>query len=231
MASKMQFFERDLKLATAGLEPGAINAALAAFAKKELQRVISSGQASTTYERYVNGRSGAAEETVKAPGPIVYQFVNWPLLIRDAISELKTRVPVKSGRYAGGFMVIANQAVVRNYAAIPVNAEVIIINVRPYTRKMESGANKTGKRHFEATKNALASRFRGVFDVDFRYLSVSGGLQNGVPYILKVGARARKAAQNNRSSAFRAGREALSVRKDRQAGMPITYPALIINAV
>lgn len=209
MASKMQFFERDLKLATAGLEPGAINAALAAFAKREVRRVISSGQASTTYERYVNGNVGAAEETVKAPGPIVYQFVNWPLLIRAAISELKTRVPVKSGRYANGFMVIANQAVVRDYAAIPVNAEVIIINARPYTRKMESGANGPGKRHFEATKNALASRFRGVFDVDFRYLSVAGGLQNGVPYILKRGGR----------------------RKDRQAGMPITYPALIINAV
>ncbi|MGV2188761.1 hypothetical protein ACQZ4Q_08095 [Agrobacterium vitis] len=209
MASKMQFFERDLKLATAGLEPSTINAALAAFAKRELQRVIASGQASTTYERYVNGVSGASEESVRAPGPIVYQFVNWPLLVRTAISELRMRVPVKSGRYADGFMVIANQAVVRDYSSIPVSAEVIIINARPYTRKMESGANGAGKRHFEATKNAMASRFRGVFDVDFRYLAVGAGLQNGVPYILKRGGR----------------------RKDRQAGMPITYPALIINAV
>lgn len=209
MASGFEFFERDLKLATAGLEPDAINKALAAFARQELRRVISTGEASSTYDKFVNGVQGAAEETVKAPGPILYQFVNWPAVIRFALEDLDKRVPKKSGRYAGGFMVLANQMPVRDYKDVPPGAEVTIINVRPYTRRMETGANKTGKRHFEATKNALARRYKDVFLFDFKFLNVKAGLHPDVPYVLKRAA----------------GR-----RKDRQAGMPITYPALIIRA-
>lgn len=210
MATGFEFFERDLRLATAGLEPQEINRALAAFAKQELRGVISSGQASTNYERYVNGVQGAPEESVVAPGPIVYQFVNWPIVIREALDELRKRVPRKSGRYASGFLVLADQRPVAEYKSIPATAEVVIINVRPYTRKMEVGANGPGRRHFQNAKNALARRYRDVFSFDVRFLNAKSGLHAGVPYILK------------RSQ----GR-----RKDRQAGMPITYPAIIINAV
>lgn len=210
MATGFEMFERDLKLATAGLEPDAINQALARFAKQELRRVISSGQGSTTYDRYVNNVRGLQEEAVQVPGAILYTFVNWPALIRMALEELRKRVPVKSGRYAGGFLVLANQQPVQEYKAIPSDAEVVILNVRPYTRKMEVGANKTGRRHMEQTKNVLARRYRDAFSFDLKFLNVQGGIHPQMPYILKRSA----------------GR-----RKDRQAGLPITYPAIIINAV
>ncbi|WP_377299674.1 hypothetical protein [Rhizobium sp. SGZ-381] len=209
MATGFEQFERELRLAVAGLQPEAINAQLAAFAKQELRRVIASGEASPIYERYVNNVRGLPEEAVQVPNGIVYQFVNWPAVIRMALEELRSRVPVKSGRYAGGFMVLANQRAVADYKTIPVDAEVIILNARPYTRKMESGALKVGKRHFEATKNSLARRFRDGFAFDFRYLDVKPGMHPDIPYILK-----------------RCGR-----RKDRQAGMPIGYPSLIINTL
>jgi hypothetical protein len=54
MATGFEFFERDLRVATAGLEPEAINRAVAAFARQELQRVIADGSASPDYQRYVN---------------------------------------------------------------------------------------------------------------------------------------------------------------------------------
>lgn len=41
----------------------------------------------------------------------------------------------------------------------------------------------------------------------------------------------RAAAQNRMSSAWRAGREFLSGRKDTAAGQPLTYPALVLNMV
>lgn len=209
MAAGFEFFERDLKLATAGIDPEEINRALAAFAKQELRQVISSGQASTNYERYVNGVQGAPEESVVAPGPIIYQFVNWPTVVREALDELRKRVPRKSGRYAGGFLVLVGGQPVAEYKTIPAMAEVVIMNVRPYTRKMEVGANGPGRRHFENAKNALARRYRDVFSFDFRFLNASNGIHPGVPYILK-----RSAGK----------------RKDRQAGMPITYPSIIISA-
>lgn len=205
----MEFFERDLRLATAGLEPDQINAALARFAKAELAKVIGSGQASRNYERFVNGRAGAAEESVHAPGPIVYVFINWPLVINAAIEELKRRAPRKSGRYSNSFMVVANQRVVPDYASIPSSAEVLIFNRQPYTRKLETTQAGAGQRMFD-TLLSLRRRFKDGFKFESRFLDVRGGVAPGVPYILK----------------HSAGR-----RRDRQAGQPISYPAIIINAL
>ena len=98
---------------------------------------------------------------------------------------------------------------VTNFDEIPNGAEVIIINAQPYTRKMESGANKTGKRHFDLSKAAINRRFRGAFNAQVQFLKVAGGVDPRVPYVLK-----RSAGK----------------RKDRQAGMPITYPALLITS-
>ena len=85
MGTGFEFFERDLRVATAGMEPEAINQAVAAFAKQEVRRLIAEGAASPEYERYVNGVAGAPEEAYRAPGAIVYEFTNWPLVIKAAL--------------------------------------------------------------------------------------------------------------------------------------------------
>ncbi len=204
------FFERDLRLATAGLEPEAINKALAAFARQELAKAISAG-ASPEYEKYVNGRQGAAEETVKAPGPIIYEFVNWPLVIAAALAELQKRSPRKSGRYASSFIVLANQVPVADYRGIPAEAEVVITNFQPYVRRIEVGKNgSSGKRMFDLTKVALNSRFKEGFRAETKFLNFSAGIHPMMPYRLKSGH----------------GR-----RKDRQAGGVLSYPSIIINTV
>lgn len=210
MPSKFGFIERELKLATADLSPERISKELAKFAKQSLAEVIRSGQGSPQYDRYVDGRKGAPEESVRHDGVIRYEFVHWPRVIEIALEELRKRVPRKTGRYAGSFVVLANQKVVVDYTSIPADAEVVIINAQPYTRKMEVGANKTGKKHFDRSELAFNRRFSGAFVARTMFLNVSSGLVPGVPYHLK------------RSQ----GR-----RKDRQAGMPVTYPALVINAV
>ncbi|WP_245442235.1 hypothetical protein [Rhizobium chutanense] len=213
----VDFFERDLKLATADLEPDAINAMLAKFAKESVREVISSGRASENYERYVNGRLGVAEEAVQAPGPIIYEFSLWEPIITFALDELRRRSPVKSGRFRSSFIVLANQREVRDYDAIGPGDEVIITNFQPYVRKAENGL-LGAKRYsiFDGTKRALASRFgnegrnAAAFVFETQWLNVQAGVHAGMPYILKR----------------HQGR-----RKDRQAGMAITYPAVVINQV
>ncbi|MER9901606.1 hypothetical protein [Mesorhizobium sp. M0130] len=203
-----QFFERDLKLATAGMEPEAIDNALAAFAKAELARVIAEGIASSNYERYVNGVQGAPEEAVKSPGPIVYEFVNWPLIINAALQELVRRSPRRSGRYARSFVVVVGgRTVVTDYSRLRADAEVIIFNAQPYTRKTETGFNGSGKRHFDLSKGALNRRFNGAFKFETKYVDVPGGIDPLAPYKLKRTTRRRA------------------------AGTPLTYPALVINAL
>jgi hypothetical protein len=211
----LETFGRNVRLATADMSPEAIKTALAQFAKDELRASLASGEASATYERYVNGVRGAREESVIPPGPIVYVFAYWSLIVRAALDELRRRVPVRSGRYAGGFVVLANGRPVQAYADIPLDAEVIIFNARPYTRKMEVGGNRTGAKHFDGAGRAVNRQFKGTAVCNISFLSVQGGLHAGVPYILKGTARS----------------SSRKVRRDRQPGQPITYPALVINMV
>jgi len=206
--AKFETFDRDIKIATAGLMDEAISKKLATFARAELAKAISSGQASTTYEKFVNARKGAPEETVVPPGPILYVFTNWPLVIRTAMAELAKRSPRRTGRYAGGFMVLANGLPVRDYSKIRPEDVVTIFNVRPYTRKIEVGANRTGKRHVDLAKRALSRRFKEGFSFETRFLEMRAGLHPEVPYRLK----------NSQGK-----------RKDRQAGGTITYPAIVIR--
>lgn len=208
MASGFEWFERDLRVATEGLSPEAINKAVATFAKQELRRVIAEGIASPTYERYVNSVHGAPEEAYKAPGAIVYEFTNWPLIIRAVLDELQKRAPRKSGRFADSFIVIVGGRIVTDFRAIPAGAEAIVTNAQPYVRRIEGGKRLGQKRLFDSTKNAIARRFGGAFRFETRFLNIASGVHPLIPYILK-GSHGR--------------------RKDRQAGMPITYPAILIN--
>lgn len=202
-------FERQLVLATKGMTVEASNAALAKFARQELAKAIAGG-APDNYTKYVNGREGAAEESVQSPGPILYVFSNWKLVIDAAMTELMKRSPRRSGRYMASFIVLANQRVISDYGSISPDAEVIIVNAQPYTRRIEVGANKSkGRRHFDLSKVALNTRFREAFRFETKFLDIKAGVHPLIPYRLK------------RSQ----GR-----RKDRQAGMPISYPAIVINA-
>lgn len=208
-ATGFEFFARDLAVATKATEPEAMRLELAAFARRERDALISSGRASPVYDTYVNGQHGAREETVVLPGPIMYVFANWKLVVETALEELKKRVPRKTGRYAASFLVTVNGRVVTDFQTIAPDATVKIINAQPYTRKMEVGGNKTGKRHFELAKSAVNRRFSGAFSATTEFSSAAGGIDPRVPYIL---------------------RRANGRRKDSKAGMPITYPTLVLTS-
>ena len=218
MAGNFEAFDRELRLATQEFEPEVIRLALASFAKQSVAELIASGQASPNYNRFVNDRPGVPEEMVELPGPIVYEFALWPAVIAFALDELRARSPVKSGRFRDSFIVLANEKLVTDYDSVPVDAEVIITNFQPYIRKIEAGVIGKGKRYqvFDAAKRALAREFNsgsgrnavGAFTFETSWLNFASSVHQGMPYILK-GSQGR--------------------RKDRQAGMPISYPSIVIN--
>jgi hypothetical protein len=212
LVAGFEHYDRELRLALEGQEPEAQRRELAAFARTSVAELIASGQASPDYERFVNGRAGALEETVELPGPIVYVFTNWTLAIETALAELQKRVPRKSGRYARSFIVVVGGSEITDYDEIPPKAEVVILNFQPYTRKMEVGENgEAGDRHFDLARGAFNRRFSGAFRASVQFLNVTSGLRPDMPYILKRGGRSR--------------------RKDRQSGQAISYPALILSAI
>lgn len=228
MATGFESFDRQLTFATAGIEPENIAKELAKFARAELAKAIAAG-ASPQYERFVNNRPGLPEEAVTVPGSILYVFTNWPLVINAAIAELQKRSPRRSGRFASSFIVIANQHLTTDYSSIPAAAEVIITNFQPYVRRLEAGKRLGQKRIFDTSKNAMSRRFGDLFRFETRYLNIGAGVHPMIPYILKGDGQLQAAAQNNRSSAFRAGRATLARRKDTAAGQALTYPSIVIN--
>lgn len=209
-------FEQEIRMATAGISPEAINRALADFARAELRKAQAAG-ASRVYQLYVNGRPAASEYEVTAPGPIVYQFSLWDEIINFAISELQRRSPVRSGRFRRSFIVLVDGQLVSAARDVPAMSEIIITNFQPYIRKAEAGLLGT-KRFtiFDGTKRALARRFGNQgrsgagYLFETKWLNIAPGVHADIPYILK----------------HSQGR-----RKDRQAGMPISYPAVVMSMV
>lgn len=210
-------FDQEIRMATEGISPEAVNRALADFALAQLHKAQASGSASKSYRLYVNDRPATSEYEVEAPGPILYLFSMWAEIIDYAISELKRRSPVRSGRFRDSFIVVVNGDIVPSGRTIDATAEVIVTNFQPYIRKAEAGLLGT-KRFaiFDGTKRALTRRFgnegRSSFGYLFetKWLSVGAGVHPGMPYIL---------------------RHSQGRRKDRQAGMPITYPSIVMKMV
>jgi hypothetical protein len=95
--ARPQAFARELRIATAGLEPEAIAKFLAQTARQELSDAQASGEAPASFVRYVNGREGVPEEQVKAPGPILYVFSSLAEVAEYALAYAEERSPVKSG--------------------------------------------------------------------------------------------------------------------------------------
>lgn len=233
--ARFETFDRDIRVATAGMEPEAVSAMLAAFARAELARVIQSGEGSPLYDRFVNGRPGLVEDDVVPPGPIVYVFNWWKVIIVAALEALKAASPRKSGRYQDSFVVIVDGRPVASFDDIPSQAEVIITNVQPYTRKIFTGAMPAmtvPARNFDKARTALFRQVgRPMLNAQVKFLTLPGGIHPLAPYILKGGQKPRAAALTNRSRAFREGRRFLGGRQDRVAGQPLTYPSLVMNLV
>lgn len=209
--ARIQSFARDLKLATESISPENIAAELAKFARDSLAEGIREGWASPRYEKYVNGRFGAEEETVTPPGPIVYDFHWWNEIIEFSMTSLAARSPVKTGRYRESFAVMINGAYTTDLNAIPIDAEVIVVNKQPYARKIEVGFMTVSvpPAVVEDTMTKVRQRFGNMIEVRKTMVTIPN------PYILK--------------GAFRKGirpQSRTKLRKDTQAGAAMTYPAL-----
>ena len=233
--ARFETFAKDIQMATADIAPDQISAHLARFARDELAKAIKAGEATANYDLFVNNRPATSEFVVEAPGPIVYEFSWWRVVIRFALDFLVKSSPRKSGQFAASFIVIVGGKVVTDFSNIQPSAEVIITNAQPYVRKVQVGAMQMSvpDQIFDRARSAIARKFGTTsFSSNVKFLTLSGGLHPLIPYVLK-GEYARR--RNQWVAAVNSGRlrgaKRVERRKDRDAGMPITYPSLILNMV
>lgn len=130
------------------LSPAARSALLAAAARRAVADLVAAGRASKDYETFVDGRKGAAEESVRGTGGgvILYHFNYIGAAVQYAVLFLRARSPAPSGGtkhapYRDSFFVSVNGKMIPwakvEPASIPADAEVFIGNMQPYNRLID----------------------------------------------------------------------------------------------
>lgn len=212
--ARISTFAKDLQLATAGIAPEKVAAALASYARAELAKAIQSGEGSERYDKFVNGRAGAAEETVVAPGPIFYRFRWWREVIEFTLQSLVERSPDKSGKYKQSWFVMTPGGRVKNFNDIPINATIIFCNDQPYSRKIDVGHMQMSVPPgvVEAVRKMVMAKFGNMVTAKRTMIPLPGG------YVLK--------------GRFRRGFRPFArkkLRRDTMAGARMVYPALVLT--
>jgi len=168
--------------------------------------LIRSGVASPFFSTEVDGRAGAAEESVRLDGGrIVYRFHGLARAVQFVLDYLQARSPVLTGEYKRSWIVLVGGSPWRgDLGDIPADAEVVVTNDRPWHRLFEVGSNGkpqttqrrkhttrkgvTTMRVIGATEDAMRQvrqRFPGVW-AQRRFVRLSGG-KNDAPWIRKDG--------------------------------------------
>jgi hypothetical protein len=142
MAGAAAFRQTTKVIVDREFSPAARSRALATMAKKGLAELLASGRASKRYRTFVDGREGAAEETVSGDhGVILYSFQYLGEITQFALGFLMRRSPVKSGAFRDSFFISVDGRFIRpaefQPASVPAGAEIIISNTQPYDRKVD----------------------------------------------------------------------------------------------
>jgi hypothetical protein len=122
------------------------------------------------YTVSVDGRLGAALESVK-PGGVV--FVEYELVF-EALQwigdMLEQHSPVKSGRYQKSHVMIADGVEVPDGAIPPPASKITFTNIQPYARKIERGySSQAPDGVYQVVAKLASSKFSNVAKITFGY--------------------------------------------------------------
>ncbi len=226
MALGALFRRRVSQLVRGHADSPATRARVAAYARESLAELVAAGRASPVSTVFVDGRAGAAEETVKLNGgSIIYLFSQIAQAAAFALTEATNRSPVKSGAYRDGwFVAVGGQPWTAPFAEIPPGSVVTLTNAQPYHRKIDTGGMITSVPPgiVEATRQAVQRQFRGLtVEVAFvtlpnSYVLKGRGRESGLTFSAKQGWGRKHKPRPARA-------------KDRQVGQVLTYPAVVIS--
>ena len=212
--ARLQSMMKDLQLATAGIAPDKIATALAAFARTELAKTIAGGTGSPNYDRFVNGRPDASEDSVVPPGPIVYVFNWWGDVVTYALQTMIELSPELSGEYKRSWIIRADGQIVSNPKEINVASVVEITNTQPFHRSIVVGNRRyrLGHQSIEAGRQRVNSVYGNLVKARSTMIQLPGG------YVLK--------------GRFKRGFRKYARRKARPdvgAGTAMQYPTLQLS--
>lgn len=165
------------------LSPEAQSARLAAYAKERLAEAQATNRQALgqvpPHDTYVDGRQGAAVESVKPDGVIVFDFELLDDLFGWIDLQLITHAPVLTGKYRRSFVLFADGMEVDPDGDVPPAKEYVYLNMQPYSRKIEQGlSDQAPDGVFEAVAVLAKKRFGNLAKIRFSYrtpIAASGG--------------------------------------------------------
>lgn len=183
MASNIAAFTRRIELRAQQLTGEAFRKHHAAVAKRalgEVQREQASRLgAPTPYQRYVDGRAGAAEESVKLYGVIEYTFdlaadvAGW---VYEELLRLSPVGPPEGGHYRDDHLIFVDGQQVEDLRNVRAAAEIVFTNTRPYSRKLELGRSfQAPNGIYRVTAASARRRFGNIAEIHFTYRGFISG--------------------------------------------------------
>lgn len=179
-------------------ERGNEGAVIQRVARVRLDDLIRSGRFPSTYRRFVDGREAAPEESVKLNGgEILYLFSGIAAAVAYAIAFIKGISPIGTGRFLDSwFLIVDGTSWTGSIASIPSGAVVLLTNAAPYTRRLEQGRHKKGRKGHvpgrfmtEAARQAVQKKYPNLL-VERTFVNLASGPGRfgwQVPYILRTG--------------------------------------------
>ncbi|MEE8658852.1 DUF2272 domain-containing protein [Acetobacteraceae bacterium EV16G] len=228
--------QKDIQLLSAHRrDRGDIGRDIAAYCRADRDSLIASGRASRHFDRLVDWSLSKPEEAVDLQnGRIIYSFRQLADAVRWGLEELKRCSPLHSGAYRKSWtLYIDGTPYVGNIDDISDGSEVWIVNTMPYARKIEVGGQRVSipPRVTDRVARAVKRRFGGVTVWSaFKDISDGTDARGGyLPYILRGRGVASGITWSRKTGWTRLHRPYRTRRKDRQAGQPMRYPALVLG--
>lgn len=142
-----------------------------------------------TWEAYANTPGNKNLDSVKLPGPIVYNYFYQTEVIEYTLERLRANSPARSGKYRDAHQVYIGGSPSSSREFKP-GQEVIISNTVPYSRRLEVGLTQAGRpfvvqvppRIYQRTADEVRAKYGRTVKVTYTFVSLGGG--EGVPAII-----------------------------------------------
>jgi hypothetical protein len=179
-----------------------------------------------TWEAYANTPGNRNLETVRLPGPIVYNYRYLVDLIEFALDELRRQSPVASGDYVRSHQVYVNDQPVGDTIpkTISTGDRIYISNPVPYARRLEIGRTRSGRAFLIQVSNRIYYRV-----TEMTKDKAKGRAKVRMMYV-DLGAHALKKDQPTGIMTRRGWGYSRIQRKDRLTGAAVTSPAIFFQA-
>jgi hypothetical protein len=162
-------------------------------ARKHLIAVASEGHArimreqkaregiAPAFEAYANRPGNADLDSVKLPGPIVFNYDYRAEIAYVTVQELRRASPHGSGKYRNAHALFVNGIATDGIPErLPPRAEIFVSNPVPYARRLEVGRTKSGRRFvlqvaphiYERMADLVARRYKNTASIHFNYVQL-----------------------------------------------------------